>query len=283
MPFRSVVLALALLCSACDETSTTDAADGVAPAITTTTEGSAERAPPALDGDWQVASIDGRSVTGITLSASNNTLRWGPDCARMSVGFQQNGTAISFVSNRPKNGEITTVCRIGYPQSVPKILQLMPAFDSISTEPDGKVKLAGGGHYVRLERPKDPSEYSVPTLKGRWRVSAVDGDTLSSGVPLILEANDSWIAWEVECARQGRSYYIESDRFTAAVPPDSPPPPPDVNVPSPPICAIGLPPNLGRVLTALDEVSVIAPGANGSVLLTGNGHAVRLSPVSHAE
>jgi hypothetical protein len=114
----------------------------------------------------------------------------------------------------------------------------------------------------------DPQPAGVATLEGHWRVAGIDGKSLDEPVAIALTASDRQIWWEPRCAGMARNYRIEGGtiRFTSTLPPRAP------GEPTPPVCAIGLPPRLGDVFRALDE-------ANGIVRLPSNG--IRIAGPKH--
>ena len=114
----------------------------------------------------------------------------------------------------------------------------------------------------------DPQPPGVATLEGYWRVAGIDGTSLDEPVAIALTASDRQIWWEPRCAGMARNYRIEGAtiRIASTLPARAP------GEPTPPVCAIGLPPRLGDVFRALDE-------ATGIVRLPSNG--IRIAGPTH--
>jgi hypothetical protein len=109
---------------------------------------------------------------------------------------------------------------------------------------------------------------AVATLEGHWRVAGIDGTSLDEPVAIALTASDRQIWWEPRCAGMARNYRIEGGtiRFTSTLPPRAP------GEPTPPVCAIGLPPRLGDVFRALDDATGIARLPSNGIRIAGRTH-----------
>ena len=118
----------------------------------------------------------------------------------------------------------------------------------------------------------DPQPAGVATLEGHWRVAGIDGTSLDEPVTIALTASERQIWWEPRCAGMARNYRIEGAtiRFTSALPPRAP------GEPTPPVCAIGLPPRLGDVFRALDEATGIARLPSNGIRIAGQKHDVTI-------
>lgn len=120
----------------------------------------------------------------------------------------------------------------------------------------------------------------VGTLEGEWRVAGIDGGDLNEGYGLALSANVEEMWWNPRCAGMIRKYRIQgfgfstrpatqSGRAIPVIDNEVPPPPPVV-------CAIGLPPRLPEVMTALRAATRIERTRSNGVLLSGGGHSLLL-------
>jgi hypothetical protein len=118
----------------------------------------------------------------------------------------------------------------------------------------------------------DPHPAGVATLEGHWRVAGIDGAALDEPVAIALTASDRQIWWEPRCAGMARNYRIEGGtiRFTSTLPARAP------GEPTPPVCAIGLPPRLGEVFRALDEATGIARLPSNGIRIAGPKHDVTI-------
>ena len=115
---------------------------------------------------------------------------------------------------------------------------------------------------------------SVTTLAGEWRVAAIDGRDFNEPYALALTGDSAEIWWAPRCAGLVRSYRITEGaiRFGPArgVKPRAP------GEPTPPVCAIGLPPRIEEVTRALDSATVIGRTASNGVEISGGGHSLLL-------
>jgi hypothetical protein len=118
----------------------------------------------------------------------------------------------------------------------------------------------------------DPQPAGVATLEGQWRVAGIDGTALDEPVAIALTASDRQIGREPRCAGMARNYRIEGAtiRITSALPPRAP------GEPTPPVCAIGLPPRLGDVFRALDDATGIARLPSNGIRIAGRTHDVTI-------
>ena len=237
-------------------------------------------ARPDLDGPWQVAEVDGRTIVGVTLNGANSALVWEPDCAGWFIKYRQGGAAIRFISNNRPPEASQVVCLVGFPDSLPSIFGALAGVDRIEASDTRSVRLTGGGHVIRLEQLQSAAERPVASLEGRWNVSTLNGKRLPTG-SLVFSATTNFITWEPVCARHERSYTIENDRIAITQMPDTPPSPPTLDarvVPPRPICAIGLHPKLQSAFTAMEKATHVRPARAGSVKIEGNGHELTLTP-----
>ncbi len=237
---------------------------------------SAQDAAPSLAGDWQVASVDGRRLVGVSLKGRDGMLVWEPACAGWSIPFEQDGTALRFITRKPSpEGELHVVCSIGYPDAVPTVFRILPLIQRMEVPSQGHISLSGGEHVIMLERPVPRSAWPVRTLKGRWTVSSIDGRKMANSA-LAFEADESTIHWLPRCAAQNRSYVIENDRILVFAAPTVPVPPPGAAAP-PPVCALPIHPDLETAFTAMGAADSVRLLKGGSIAIDGNGHEVILT------
>ena len=115
---------------------------------------------------------------------------------------------------------------------------------------------------------------SVTTLAGEWRVAAIDGRDFNEPYALALTGDPEEIWWAPRCAGLVRSYRITGGavRFGPAkgVKPRAP------GEPTPPVCAIGLPPRIEEVTRALDSATAIRRTASNGVEISGGGRSLLL-------
>ena len=235
----------------------------------------------SIEGAWQVAEVDGQSLVGVTLKGANGVLTWEPACAGWSISYQQDGPALRFITDDRPPGELRVVCAIGFPESLPSVFRVLPALNQIDVPKAGSVRLAGGGHVVRLERLLSEADRPVRSLEGRWSVSMLDGKRLPKGSLKFTATRDA-ITWEPSCARQVRSYFIENDRIAVRKMPESPPPPPPIGgqvAPPRTICTIGLHPDLKSAFATMEEATYVRPASAGSIIFKGNSREFVLTPI----
>jgi len=124
--------------------------------------------------------------------------------------------------------------------------------------------------------PKAPPEQVAPelvnTLAGEWRVAAIDGLSLNEPIAIALTGDERQLWWAPRCAGVARIYRIEG----ASISFGSTQPPRPAGSPTPPVCAIGLPPRLGDVTRALDNAAGITRTPSNGVLISGPNHSVTL-------
>ena len=121
--------------------------------------------------------------------------------------------------------------------------------------------------------PADPPA-PVATLAGEWRVAAIDGKDFNEAYGLALSADAEEIWWAPRCAGLVRTYRIAGASFRAGpakgVKPRAP------GEPTPPVCAIGLPPRIDEVTRALDSATAIRRTASNGVEISGGGRSILL-------
>ncbi len=122
------------------------------------------------------------------------------------------------------------------------------------------------------EAPVKPDPRHVSSLAGEWRVAGIDGASFDEPVGLALSGDATQIWWQPRCAGMARIYRIDdaSISFTSADPPRKP------GEPTPPVCAIGLPPRLPELFHALDAATRIERTPANGILISGGGRSVTL-------
>jgi hypothetical protein len=118
--------------------------------------------------------------------------------------------------------------------------------------------------------PGDPTR--VASLAGDWRVAGIDGESFDEPVGLAMTGDDQQLWWEPRCAGVARTYRIDGDRIRFG----STEPPRPAGAPTPPVCAIGLPPRLDDVARALDNAVSVSRTSNNGVLISGPDHSLVL-------
>ena len=121
--------------------------------------------------------------------------------------------------------------------------------------------------------PHEPESIATDlSLKGAWRVAGIDGRPLDEPVGLALMGDEDELWWEPRCAGLVRTYRIDGGRIAfAAAQPRQP-----AGSPTPPVCAIALPPRLSDVTRALDEATHISRTPENGVLIAGPDHSLTL-------
>ena len=110
------------------------------------------------------------------------------------------------------------------------------------------------------------------SLSGYWRVAGIDGIGFDEPVGIALKGDESAIWWEPRCAGMARGYKItgRSITFNSLEPPRAP------GSPTPPVCAIGLPPRLNEVFAALDAATSIERTPANGIQIAGGERSVTL-------
>jgi hypothetical protein len=112
----------------------------------------------------------------------------------------------------------------------------------------------------------------VSSLAGEWRVAGIDGQSLDQPIGLALRGTENEFWWNPRCAGMARRYRIEGSNIFF----NSTEPPRKAGQPGPPVCAIGLPPQLKQVFDALDGARNIWRTENNGILIAGAKHSVLL-------
>ena len=112
----------------------------------------------------------------------------------------------------------------------------------------------------------------VASLAGEWRVAGIDGQTLDEPIGLSLTGDARQLWWQPRCAGVARAYLIDGQRISFR----STEPPRPAGSPTPPVCAIGLPPRIDEVTRALDGATSISRTAGNGVLISGPDHSLTL-------
>ena len=123
--------------------------------------------------------------------------------------------------------------------------------------------------------PSDPAPAeTVATLAGEWRVAAIDGRDFNESYGLALSGDADEIWWAPRCAGLIRGYRIEGVRIRIGPAKGLKPRAP--GEPTPPVCAIGLPPRIDEVTRALDSATTIRRTSSNGVEISGGGRSLLL-------
>jgi len=117
----------------------------------------------------------------------------------------------------------------------------------------------------------DPAELEI-SLKGDWRVAGLDGTDFDEPVGIALKGDSGSIWWEPRCAGMARAYQVSGRAITfrSLDPPRAP------GSPTPPVCAIGLPPRLVDIFATLDAATSIERTPANGIQIAGGGRSVTL-------
>lgn len=121
--------------------------------------------------------------------------------------------------------------------------------------------------------PPPPLAPAPATLAGHWRVAGIDGELFDEPYGLALVASEDRIWWEPTCAGGNFSYTIVGNSFAANAYSD-PAMRPAPGDPSPPVCAIAIPPRLSEVFRAIQSADRIEITPENGVLISGGGHSL---------
>lgn len=126
---------------------------------------------------------------------------------------------------------------------------------------------------TQSEGPARAASGATVSLAGAWRVARINGLPVDEPNGLALTANADKLWWEPRCAGMARSYRIKgaSISFGSLEAPRAP------GEPTPPVCAIGLPPGLREVFVAIDNAETITRTAGG-LDIAGDRNSIMLSP-----
>jgi hypothetical protein len=119
-----------------------------------------------------------------------------------------------------------------------------------------------------------PSAAAVTTLAGEWRVAAIDGKNFNEPYALALSGDAEEIWWAPRCAGLVRSYRIDGTGIRIGPAKGLQPRAP--GAPTPPVCAIGLPPRIDEVTRALDSATAIRRTPANGVEISGDGRSLLL-------
>ena len=113
---------------------------------------------------------------------------------------------------------------------------------------------------------------AVINLTGEWRVAGIDGHSVEEPIALSLTGDENQLWWQPRCAGMARAYRIDGQSIAFG----STEPPRRAGELTPPVCAIGLPPQLDEVFRALDGAKSIARSPSNGVLISGPNHSLLL-------
>lgn len=119
-------------------------------------------------------------------------------------------------------------------------------------------------------KPAASPESDMTSIRGTWRVTAVDGMALE--YPLEFGADSKRLWWEPACAGQLRNYRTDGTaiRISPYIDPNASA---DGLVT---ICEIGPPPNLPVVFEAIDAATKISRGPENQIVMSGGGRSIKL-------
>ena len=125
------------------------------------------------------------------------------------------------------------------------------------------------------EAPSPPAQIAgVATLAGEWRVAAIDGRDFNEPYALALTGDSAEIWWAPRCAGLIRSYKISGSAIgigpARGLKRRAP------GEPTPPVCAIGLPPRIDEVTRALDSATTIRRTSANGIEISGGGRSLLL-------
>ena len=111
-------------------------------------------------------------------------------------------------------------------------------------------------------------------LRGEWGVSELDGRTLDYRI--ALKGTDGTLYWEPACAGWGLTYRADGDALTMAD---------DLHPEEQPVCDIGFPEDLPRVIDALEGRWQVEETERGDLILMQGAETITLekSPVDTVE
>lgn len=128
-----------------------------------------------------------------------------------------------------------------------------------------------------ISTPQPPIMPSSPTqpaisLSGEWRVAEVNGEPFDETIGIALKGNETELWWEPRCAGMARGYRVRGGwiKFSSLEPPRPP------GGPTPPVCAIGLPPRLNHIFATLDAATSIDRTPENGIRIAGRGRSVTL-------
>ena len=263
---RTICLIAAAL-AACSPQSQSPNPDAGTTAIGTPTEAYDLRGP------WTISRLDGQALEyRIAFNGGPGALTWEPGCAGQGIRYRTVGDTLEFY--QPPSTGPREVCDIGYPEDLPRVIDALEGRWQVIPQENGNLRLSRDGNTIVLEK---TAEESVGTLEGAWRVAGIDGEPFDEPYGIALSADGEEIWWEPRCAGQSVRYRIVNERFIVVEDPPSPPPAPGSDAPpARAVCAIGLPPRLPEIMSAIRAADRIERTPQNGLLLSGNGRRVTL-------
>ncbi len=119
-----------------------------------------------------------------------------------------------------------------------------------------------------------PAAAQVNTLAGEWRIAGIDGKPFDESYGLALSADGEEIWWAPRCTGLIRTYKINGTAVRIGPAKGLKPVAP--GQPTPPVCAIGLPPRIDEVTRALDSATTIRRTPSNGVAISGGGRSLLL-------
>ena len=149
---------------------------------------------------------------------------------------------------------------------------LLTTFLGFSLVACGQENRPAPSETINSQPATSPNSQRSISLRGDWRVAGLDGLSFDEPVGVALRGDDAKIWWEPRCAGMARSYQVtpRSITFNSLEPKRAP------GSPTPPVCAIGLPPRLTEVFAALDAATSIERTSENGIRISGRGRSVTL-------
>lgn len=245
-----------------------------------------DRAVENLTGEWRLTILNGHEITPqqtARFTGDAQQIGWTTTCARRGRRYAIVGTRFAAepladlppIPPRPPGSTgppppTRTTCAIGVPPGVTGALAVMDIATTIKPSGDDGVYLSNGkGQDITLERIDTPER-----LTGEWRVAGIDGRELVGDIGIAVTIEGSRLHYESTCVGFVWDYTYGSGAIATsrAASPNARP----AGVTPPPVCAVRVSPELGRLAAAFDAVSSARYSAAGGVRLSGGGRSVTL-------
>lgn len=160
MSLLKVVLGFVLVAVAgCEAPSTNQQTPTAAASSAPATLGPTLQPLVTLDGEWRVAGIDGEPLDvpyGLTLSADDREIRWGPECLGLTRSYRIQGARLfikpAAATRRPTgpDGQPKPVCTLMPPPSVRAMTEALDSATRIQRTPENGVLISGGRRNLLL-------------------------------------------------------------------------------------------------------------------------------------
>lgn len=166
MRYPSLTIAIALLATACDEAAEPEPAAQPEQAPEATAADAVQKLPRplSLEGEWQVASIDGETVdlsTPLTLSVGEQIMDWGPGCAQLAHRYTISEEAVvsaprirQFVTDAARDQSRAALhpppCAIGLPEGLADAMTAVESATKIERTTQNGIRLSGHDRSITL-------------------------------------------------------------------------------------------------------------------------------------